>query len=154
MSVYNTCEGRYFSPYLTRDLIARVCAGEGVSDRYDIHIIFVDDAAITELNQEFLHKDDVTDVIAFDLSESDAALEGEVYVCLTQAVQQAEEYGTDFENETSRLVIHGVLHLLGHLDGTELERDGMHRLENRYLGISGTQNQHLSQYHESLINGG
>lgn len=117
-------------------MVIRVCVGESVSRPFDIRIIFVDDAAILNLNQEFLYQTDLTDVISFNLSESDVFLEGEVYVCLTQAERQAPEYGIDFENETCRLIIHGVLHLLGYSDETESERHQMHLLENRYLEAS------------------
>lgn len=135
LNVYNNCVGLYFPPQLTRELIVRVGAGEDVSGPFDISIIFVDDATILDLNQEFLHHADLTDVISFNLSESDAIMEGEIYVCLTQAERQAAEYNSNFGTETSRLVIHGFLHLLDYRDDTNSEREEMHWLENRYLNL-------------------
>ena len=74
-----------------------------------------------------------TDVMAFNLSENGAALEGEVYICLDQARCQAACYGVSLASEVVRLAVHGVLHLSGEDDKTEVGRARMRRLEDRVL---------------------
>jgi probable rRNA maturation factor len=84
------------------------------------------------MNRKFLHHDYVTDVLSFPLGAREA-LEGEVYVNLDRARQQAVEYGVTFTSETGRLVIHGVLHLLGYDDTTSGPRRRMKKKEDRYV---------------------
>ena len=98
-------------------------------------MIFVDDARIQELNRRFLGRDRPTDVIAFNLSDSPEKLEGEVYVSVETAERQALDYGVTFWNELCRLAVHGVLHLLGFDDATDVQKKRMTEEENRILGV-------------------
>jgi rRNA maturation RNase YbeY len=87
-----------------------------------------------ELNRRYLGKDVPTDVIAFALGEG-GDLVGDVYVGVEQARRQAEELGLAVEEELARLVIHGVLHVLGHdhPEGPERLRSHMFFLQERVL---------------------
>lgn len=117
----------------TCKLITNVLTNEEQPDAA-ISVVFVNDAKIHELNKRFLHHDYVTDVISFPMSEeSSIQLEGEVYVNVNQAKRQAREYGVRMMNEIGRLIVHGVLHLLGYNDATQRERKRMNALENYYL---------------------
>lgn len=100
-------------------------------DNAVINIIFVNSDAIHKLNIEFLGHDYTTDVISFTLEEE--PLEGEIYVCVDVAKQNAKEYKVSWNDEIIRYVIHGALHILGHEDNTEKQREEMHLLENKYL---------------------
>lgn len=80
-----------------------------------ISIVFVDSHRCKSINRTFLGHNFVTDVISFRL-EQPPGLEGEVYVNLDRAKQQAQEYNVSFANEVTRLVIHGTLHLIGYDD--------------------------------------
>ncbi len=100
-----------------------------------INIIFTDDRGIQELNKTFLHHHYTTDVLSFPLSgEEEQTLEGEIYINIVQARRQAREYHVRTVNEVGRLVVHGVLHLLGYEDGTKGKRARMTKQENHYLG--------------------
>ncbi len=99
----------------------------------DIRVVYVDDKAIHELNKKYLHHDYVTDVISFPLGEDDGVIEGEIYVCVDQAKRQAEEYTVTHRQELSRLVIHGVLHIIGYDDTAPDERSSMKEKEDTYL---------------------
>ncbi len=99
---------------------------------WSINIIFVNNDVTTNLNKKFLGKNTATDVLAFNLSDTNEAL-GEIYVSLEQAKTQATEYKVSFQNEISRLVAHGVYHLLGYDDHTEPERQVMTEKENKAL---------------------
>jgi rRNA maturation RNase YbeY len=72
------------------------------------------------INEKHLHHNYVTDVITFEL-ERFPKLETEIYVNLDRARKQAKIYGQTFRNETTRLLIHGLLHMLGYNDKSKKE---------------------------------
>lgn len=99
----------------------------------EIGIVFVDERKIKDLHKKYLQRDYITDVISFRLDEEEGRVEGEVYVCIDQAKRQAREYGVSFRQEVSRLVIHGILHLLGYDDSTREQRSVMKKKEDAYV---------------------
>lgn len=113
-------------------MIQWILSTEKQSENWTINIIFVNNNYIAGLNNKFLGKNYATDVLSFNLSDANEAL-GEVYVSLEQAKTQATEYNVSFQNELSRLVAHGVYHLLGYDDRTETERQVMAEKENNAL---------------------
>jgi probable rRNA maturation factor len=84
----------------------------------DLTIVLVDDVRIKALNKDFLGRDAPTDVIAFPADEQDPETGrrylGDVVISLVRAAEQAGERGHAVEAEVQLLVVHGVLHLLGH----------------------------------------
>jgi probable rRNA maturation factor len=98
-----------------------------------VSVVFVDDGTITDLNKRFLGHDYTTDVLSFPIDEENGVVEGEVYVNVDQAERQAAEYAVPVRQELCRLVIHGVLHLVGYTDRTGEERAGMRSKEDSYL---------------------
>lgn len=84
----------------------------------DITIVLTDDRQLHELNRDFLGVDAPTDVLSFPASEEDpetgAAYLGDILISIPRAAQQAETAGHPLEAEVQLLVVHGVLHLLGH----------------------------------------
>ena len=82
-----------------------------------VNVIFVNDRRIHELNRRFLKRDHPTNVISFNCDEprlpGEPRLLGEVYVSRDRARAQAREYGVSYASELRRLVLHGLLHLLG-----------------------------------------
>ncbi len=99
----------------------------------EIRVVYVQDEEIQALNKKYLQHDYVTDVISFPLDEENGVVEGEVYVCIDQAKRQAEEHSVPVRREVSRLVIHGVLHIIGYDDATPAERSFMQQKEDEYL---------------------
>ncbi|MEI6090047.1 MAG: rRNA maturation RNase YbeY [bacterium] len=97
-----------------------------------VNVIFVRDEAIKEINTEYLSHDCETDVISF-IIDDDPFL-GEIYISAETAEKQANEYGVSLTNELMRLTAHGALHLCGYDDGTEADKEAMHKLENKYIG--------------------
>lgn len=117
-------------------LIQRVTEGEGFEIRA-LGIVLADRDTVHRLNREFLGHDYPTDVLSFSLDEDAAAdglIDGEVYVDLDTAAERAPEFGTTFEGEARRYVVHGLLHLMGYDDATDAERAAMREREDRYLG--------------------
>ena len=117
----------------TISLICRVLKSERRT-RTELSIVFIGDEQMLKLNKTYLHHAYPTDVLSFPLNEQpETKIEGEVYVNLDQAHRQAQEYGLPICNEVSRLVIHGILHLLGYKDKTARQKQRMSSCENRYL---------------------
>jgi rRNA maturation RNase YbeY len=85
------------------------------------------------MNEKHLNHRYVTDVIAFEL-EQFPKLETEIYINLDRAKSQARVYGDTFRNETTRLLIHGLLHVLGYNDKSKKEIALMRREEDAVLG--------------------
>lgn len=114
-----------------RSLAAGVLAGEGVIGPAELHLAFVDEAAMAALNAEHLGGDGPTDVLSFPLdADPDPAtagpgprLLGDVVICPAVAARQAGAAdGPAYDAELALLVVHGVLHVLGmdHAEPDEL----------------------------------
>ena len=129
-------------------LAARTLADEGV-ERGRLDLIFVDPADMHELNREHMGVDRPTDVLAFPLdgADHDSGAEGgsasgdpsapvhlgDVVVCPTVAREQAADHCGAYEPELSLLVIHGVLHVLGHDHAEPEETARMQGRERHHL---------------------
>ena len=117
----------------TIDLARFVCKKEK-NGTLELNIVIVNDRDMKALNGAFLNHWYRTDVLSFPLeSERKKVTEGEIYINIDQARRQALEYRVSVKKEVSRLVIHGVLHLLGYEDVTRKQKQRMTDLENRYL---------------------
>ena len=122
-----------------RAVVDAVCDGEGVTVA-SLNVVLGDHRLVHDLNREWLGHDYETDVVSFVLDEEAQArgmLDGEVYVDLDTAAERAPEFGVTPEHEALRYVAHGVLHLAGHDDATDAQRDAMRALEDRYLLAAG-----------------
>lgn len=108
-------------------------------DEAELSVTLVSAAEIRELNRRFHDVHVPTDVLAFDLGPirrgADDSLLGDVYVCPEVADRAARDLGIDAADEVVRLVVHGVLHLLGHdhPEGEERYESDMFRLQERLL---------------------
>ena len=111
-----------------------------------INIVFISDFYSRKLNRRYLSHDYTTDVLAFRLDEG-SALQGEVYVNLDRARIQAGEHGVSFKNEVTRLVIHGLLHLVGYRDTTDSSGVKMKQKEEKYLQDYTKKNGHARKSH-------
>jgi len=113
-----------------RSCVESVLRWGGVSDA-TISVILLDDSALLKLNRDYLNHNYFTDVMTFPLEVE--PLEGEIYISVDRARDQADERSIPLYEEVSRLAIHGTLHLLGYDDKTEQERKAMIQLENKFL---------------------
>ncbi|MFH1576227.1 MAG: rRNA maturation RNase YbeY [Candidatus Margulisiibacteriota bacterium] len=83
-----------------------------------INLVLVDDQRIRQLNHQFRHKDKPTDVLAFPMNE-DGVL-GDIAISVPTTRRNAKRYGVSYQAELKRLVVHGVLHLLGFEHGRKM----------------------------------
>ena len=93
--------------------------------------IFVTDDYLAEMHGRYLNDPDKTDVITFNLG--DEKTESEIYISYERAIEQAREFGVSFDEEITRLMIHGLLHLAGYNDIDRDDRIKMKSIENNLV---------------------
>ena len=98
----------------------------------DVGYIFCNDERILEVNREYLQHDYYTDIITFDYTEGDT-IGGDLFISLDTVRTNSEQFGTGYEEELHRTIIHGILHLCGINDKGPGEREIMEAAENRAL---------------------
>jgi len=101
----------------------------------DIVYIFSDDEYLHAINLDFLNHDTLTDIITFDTSEDDEIISGEIYISAERVADNAGLLNKDFQEELSRVLVHGVLHLIGYGDKTPEEKTEMTAKEDYYLNL-------------------
>ncbi len=116
----------YFNPFISAILISEKKT-EG-----EIVIIFCSDEYILEINKKHLNHDYYTDIITFDYCVENI-ISGDLYISIDRVKENAKTFNDSFLNELTRVVIHGVLHLCGYSDKTEVDQKNMRNLENKYL---------------------
>ena len=99
-----------------------------------ISIIFCLDNYILDVNQQYLNHDYFTDIITFDYCEGDK-LSGDLFISVDSVAENALEYGTEFSDELNRVIVHGVLHLIGYDDHDEDDIAQMRSKEDYYLSL-------------------
>lgn len=103
-----------------------------------VSLVIVNDARMTELHAQFSNDPTPTDVLTFDLSESDDGLiEGEIYICLDEARRRAADLGHAAAYEVLLYGLHGILHLMGYDDHDPEDHRVMHETEDRVLEAIG-----------------
>jgi len=107
-------------------------------ENYELGLHLVGAVEMARINQQFLNHSGSTDVITFDHSEpavhaTASSLHGEIFICLDDALAHARRFGTIWQSELTRYVIHGILHLRGYDDLSPELRRKMKREENRLL---------------------
>lgn len=98
----------------------------------DISVIFCSDNYILDINIQYLQHDYYTDIITFDYCEGNK-LSGDLFISVDSVRENASFYGTEFADELNRVIVHGVLHLIGYDDHTEEDIAQMRAKENYYL---------------------
>ena len=119
---------------LLRRIVRHLLREEFTVTDYELCFHFVAEEEMAEVNWQFLQHKGSTDVITFDHAETNegsGALHGEIFISIPDAVKQAHAFGTTWQNELTRYVIHGLLHLRGYDDLKPAARRSMKREENR-----------------------
>lgn len=102
-----------------------------------ITYIFCSDEYLLKVNQEHLKHDFYTDIITFDYTENDL-ISGDLFISIDRVSENAQELKIPFEHELHRVMIHGVLHLLGFKDKTKKHKTEMTAKEDFYLALKRT----------------
>lgn len=99
----------------------------------NLEINFINSVEIHLLNKKHLNHDYTTDIITFDYSDDFESLDGELFISVDDAKSNSKKYKVTLNEELARLVIHGILHLLGYDDQITTDKIIMKRMENKLL---------------------
>ena len=97
-----------------------------------ITYIFCNDEYLLDINIKYLGHDFYTDIVTFDYCHNEL-ISGDLFISLERVSENALLFGVSFKEEFLRVIIHGLLHLLGYGDHTDLEKSSMRMLEDQYL---------------------
>jgi probable rRNA maturation factor len=121
-------------PQKTSRWIKHVIHTEGLASG-EINIIFCSDEYLRAINVEYLDHDTYTDIITFDNSEESGTVDGDIFISIDRVNENAIKLTTAFEDELHRVIIHGILHLLGYNDKNPGERAQMRQKEDACLSL-------------------
>lgn len=101
----------------------------------DITFVFCNDDYLLRLNLEYLEHDTLTDIITFDYCEDKGNISGDIFISIERVRENASGLNLSFAEELNRVMIHGVLHLLGYKDKRTDDEMLMRQKENYYLTL-------------------
>jgi len=101
----------------------------------ELNFILCSDEYLHKINLEYLNHDTYTDIITFDNAEETGTLEGDIFISYERVMENATEFNSTTDQELHRVVIHGVLHLLGYKDKTKEEKILMRNKEDECLSL-------------------
>lgn len=134
ISYYKEDTGFEFKGKVLNNRWLRMVAGSEIRRVGDISIIFCSDNYILDVNMRYLQHDYFTDIITFDYCEGDR-LSGDLFISVDSVRENALFYGTEFADELNRVMVHGLLHLIGYDDHTDEQKKVMREKEDYYLAL-------------------
>lgn len=129
----STVRFRFTRKASTLKWIERVIKKEGKKPG-SINFIFCSDSFLLDINKQYLKHNYFTDIITFDFSEG-KNVSGEIYISLDRVSDNASSLNIKTRDELSRVIVHGVLHLLGYKDHTKSEKKEMRKKEDAYISL-------------------
>lgn len=99
----------------------------------ELNYIFCNDAYLLSINQEYLNHNTYTDIITFDNSSAEKTIEGDIFISVERIKENAEKFNQTFQDELTRVIGHGLLHLLGYKDKTKEQSSEMREQENLFI---------------------
>lgn len=100
-----------------------------------LNIIFSSDPYLLNLNKAYLKHETLTDIITFDYSKDPRQVLGEIYISIDRVTENALKFKETFDEELHRVIIHGVLHLIGYNDKKVKEKAQIRKKEEAYLSL-------------------
>ncbi|TVQ06457.1 MAG: rRNA maturation RNase YbeY [Bacteroidetes bacterium] len=133
--VYNEIDQFPFPEDSLRKWILAIIHNEK-KDAGELNFIFCDDAFVLDMNKQYLEHDTFTDIITFDYSVDFGNISGDIYISVDMVRFNAEKFQNSFLEELSRVMAHGVLHIIGYKDKSDEETEVMREKENYYLKMA------------------
>lgn len=99
----------------------------------ELNFIFCADAYLLQINRQYLNHDTYTDIITFDNSETEKTIIGDIFISADRIKENAQKFKVTEVAELHRVMIHGVLHLLGYKDKGMESKNLMTQMEDKYL---------------------
>ncbi|MBS4013200.1 MAG: rRNA maturation RNase YbeY [Bacteroidetes bacterium] len=121
------------SKTILKKWIRQVIETEGSTFGF-INIIFCSDEYLLEMNKNYLKHDYYTDIITFDYSEN-RVLSTDLFISVERVYDNSKKVSVDFKKELNRVIIHGILHVLGYNDKSPKQKQLMREKEDTYLAI-------------------
>ncbi len=118
-----------------RNWIRKVVQKESNKTIDTINFVFCSDNYLYTINEKYLNHKTLTDIITFDHSENNKTLESDIFISIPRIKENSQVLGISFLAELHRVMIHGILHLLGYQDHTEDEKKFMREKENECLTL-------------------
>ncbi len=101
----------------------------------ELNFIFCSDNHLLSMNIEYLQHNTYTDIITFDNSEGEVLISGDIFISIDRVGENALKFQKSQDDELHRVIIHGVLHLIGYSDKTANKKNIMRRKEDAYLSL-------------------
>ena len=101
----------------------------------ELNYIFCSDEFLASINLQYLHHNTLTDIVTFDTSQDARVIEGEIFISIDRVKENALNFKASFEDELHRVMVHGVLHLVGYSDKTSQQKRIMRKKEDAYLSL-------------------
>lgn len=98
----------------------------------NISYVFMSDDDLLKLNNDYLNHNYYTDILTFDYS-SDNVISSDIFISIDRVRENANKYKVTFSQELLRVMVHGILHILGFKDKTHEEKQKMRKLEDIYI---------------------
>ena len=98
----------------------------------ELSYVFCSDEYLLQINQEYLNHDTLTDIVTFDNSEDPKKIEGDIFISIDRVKENGEKLGTS-NTELERVMVHGLLHLLGYKDKKKEDKAVMTEKEDFYI---------------------
>ena len=99
-----------------------------------LNFIYCSDSYLLEMNQQYLDHDTFTDVITFDYTDQ-GVVSGDIFISLDRIIENAKSNKVSLQKELHRVMVHGLLHLLGYKDKTKAQKNTMRSKEDYYLSL-------------------
>jgi rRNA maturation RNase YbeY len=134
---FNTAIGGFKlkNPEKLKSWLQKIIQKEHQKIEGEIVYVFTDDTCLYSINKQFLNHDTFTDIITFDSSVDNDIISGEIYVSIERIKENAQTLHQDFESELARVMVHGILHLIGFKDKTSEEKAIMRVQEDNCLNL-------------------
>lgn len=100
-----------------------------------VNFIFCSDQYLHKINLDYLNHDNFTDIITFDNKEENGLLEADIFISIERVMENARELNKPFQTELNRVIIHGILHLIGYQDKTSDQKKEMRKKEEACLSL-------------------
>ena len=133
--IHNYTDKYKFDNNLINTLITSNINSEGRKIN-SINLILTDDEFLRKMKKKYFKQDVYTDVISFNLEGPNENIEGEIYISMDRIIENAKLLKSSIDMELKRIMIHGILHLIGYEDQTNSQKENMTKLENKYLAMN------------------
>lgn len=118
---------------LYQDWLTRIIASEGKKEG-EVNYIFCDDEYLLQINIQYLDHDTLTDIISFDYTVGNE-INGDIFISVERVIENAADYGVQFEEELKRVMAHGILHYCGYKDKSDEDEKVMRQKEDEKIAL-------------------